>query len=50
MFVTAAPYTIKGAAFDCIGDAILGRGVSTERMTEKGRTVGERRRFPSARV
>ena len=36
MFVTAAPYTIKGAAFDCFGDAILERGVTAEIGDRKG--------------
>ena len=38
MLVTTAPYTIKGAAFDCLRDAILERVVDTEK---KGRTVRE---------
>ena len=35
MLVTAAPYAIKGAAFDCFADAIFGRVECTERKGER---------------
>ena len=41
MLVTAAPYTIKGATFDCLGDVILERGVSRERIRRTIRKKGE---------
>ena len=40
MLLTAAPYTIKGAAFDCLKDAIL-EGGETEK---KRRTVREKKK------
>ena len=47
MLVTAAPYAIKGAAFDCFRDTFF---FENRIYREEGRTDREIRRFPSARV